>query len=135
MPATTAAGQDAAEPVTECQQTYPGRADQVRRVRRDVAGHLDGCPAREDAVIAASELAANAIVHSRSRGHQFTIRVQRRPGHVRVECHDQGGPWRPRRPDDRPHGLAIVQALAGPEGWGVQVTGDGGRIIWAQLTW
>jgi len=119
---------------TEYQRIYPGHADQLRRVRHDVASHLDHCPAREDAVLAASEFAANAILHSRSRGQQFTIRIQRHTGHVRVECHDAGGPWRPRRPDDHPHGLGIVQALTGPEGWGVHVTGDSGRIVWAQLT-
>jgi hypothetical protein len=35
-----------------------------------------------------------------------------------------------------PHGLSVVEALTGgPAGWGVQVTGDGGRITWAQITW
>jgi hypothetical protein len=128
-------GQPAAEPATEYQRTYPGRADQIRHVRRDVAGHLGECPGRDDAVLAASEFAANAILHSRSRWEHFTIRVQLHRDHVRVECHDAGGPWRPRRPDDRPHGLNLVQALTGPAAWGVQVTGDGGRIVWARLTW
>ena len=60
-----------------------------------------------------------------------------------------GLPWlragrvrRPRRPlelpplpDDRPHGLDIIEALAGPGNWGTETTGDGGRIAWAQLAW
>ena len=61
------------------------------------------------------ELAANAILHSRSRGQAFTIRVELHRHHVRVECHDSGGPWRSRRQDDRPHGLHIVEALTGPD--------------------
>jgi hypothetical protein len=46
-----------------------------------------------------------------------------------------GGPWRKRKADDRPHGLDIVEALAGPDGWGTETVGDGGRIVWAALTW
>ena len=116
--------------------TFPGRAEQVRRVRREVARYLDECPVTDDAVLVASEFAANAILHSRSRGGHFTIRVQLSPRSVAVECQDAGGPWRPRQhDDDRPHGLDIVEALTGPDGWGVQTTGDGGRIAWARLTW
>jgi anti-sigma regulatory factor (Ser/Thr protein kinase) len=114
--------------------TFHGRAEEVSRVRRQVACHLGDCPAADDAVLAASELAANAVLHSRSRGAQFTIRVRLHPGHVTVECQDAGGPWRTRRHDDRPHGLDVVEALTGPDGWGVQVTGTG-RIIWARLSW
>ncbi len=116
--------------------TFCGRAEEVSRVRREVALHLADCPAADDAVLVASEVGTNSILHSRSRGGQFTIRVQLHPDHVRVECQDAGGPWRRRRHDgDRPHGLSVVAALTGPAGWGVQVTGDGGRIVWARLTW
>lgn len=53
-----------AEPVSATRHTctYPGRADQVRHVRRAVAQHLAGCPAADDAVLIASELASNAIL-------------------------------------------------------------------------
>jgi hypothetical protein len=53
---------------------------------------------------------------------------------ARIEAEDLGGPWRPRPPGDRPHGLDI-QALTSPDQWGTQATGTGGRIVWAQLTW
>jgi anti-sigma regulatory factor (Ser/Thr protein kinase) len=116
--------------------TFHGRAEEVRHVRRDVARYLGGCPGTDDAVLIASEFAANAVLHSRSRGEQFTIRVELHPDHVRVECQDAGGPWRGRHHDhDRPHGLNIVEALTGPSGWGTQTTGDGGRFVWARLTW
>jgi hypothetical protein len=51
-----------AEPATAARHTaiYPGRADQLRHVRRAVASHLAGCAATADAVLVASELAANA---------------------------------------------------------------------------
>lgn len=123
----------AAEAAIRYQRTFPGRADQVARVRREIAAHLGGCPASDDAVLIASELAANAVTHSASAGEFFTIRCQACPGYVRVECEDLGGPWHCSRPDDRPHGLDIIEALAGPGHWGTETTGDGGRIVWAQL--
>ncbi len=113
--------------------TYPGRADQVRHVRRAVARHLAGCPIADDAVLIASELAANAILHSRSRTEHFTVRAELHPDHVRVEAEDLGGPLRRRQPDGRPHGLDVVRALTGPDGWGVETTADGGRVLWARL--
>ncbi len=48
---------------------------------------------------------------------------------------DLGGPWRRRQHDDRPHGLDIVAALTGADGWGTEMTGDGGRVVWARLSW
>jgi len=121
---------------TRYQGTFHGQAEEVSRVRREVALHLADCPAIEDAVLVASEFGTNAILHSRSRGGQFTIRIHLHPSHVLIECQDAGGPWRRRRHgDDRPHGLTVVEALTGPAGWGVQVTGDGGRVVWATLTW
>jgi hypothetical protein len=56
-----------------------------------------------------------------------------RPGHVRIEAEDLGGPWRRRQPDGRPHGLDVVEALTGQDGWGVETTTDGGRVVWARL--
>jgi hypothetical protein len=54
---------------------------------------------------------------------------------MRVECLDAGGVWQSSLQDDRPHGLSIVEALTGPGAWGVETTGDGGRIVWAGLEW
>jgi hypothetical protein len=115
---------------------FPGRADQVSQVRRGIAAYLDNCPAADDIVLIADELAANAIMHTRSRGSTFTVRCQLSPSTARLEVEDLGGPWRQRRnPGDRLHGLDIIQALTGPDGWGTKVTGTGGRTVWARLTW
>jgi anti-sigma regulatory factor (Ser/Thr protein kinase) len=124
-----------AEPVTAPCYTgiYPGRADQLRHVRRAVARHLAGCPGADDAVLILSELAANAIVHSASRGQFFTVRAELYPDYVWVEAEDLGGLWRGRLSDGRPHGLDVVEALTGPDGWGVETTTDGGRVVWARL--
>jgi histidine kinase-like protein len=97
--------------------------------------YLHTCPAARDMVLIASELAANAIIHTRSRGSTFTVRCQLSPGTARIEVEDLGGPWRTRQPADRPHGLDIIAALAGPDGWGTEPTGTGGRVVWAELSW
>jgi anti-sigma regulatory factor (Ser/Thr protein kinase) len=115
--------------------TFQGRAEEVRQVRREIADYLGRCPAADDIILIADELAANAILHTQSRGSTFTVRCHASPGQVRIEVEDLGGPWRPRNPGDRPHGLDIIEALAGPDEWGTETTGTGGRTVWARLTW
>jgi serine/threonine-protein kinase RsbW len=119
--------------VTRYAGIYPGRPDQVRHVRHAVARYFAGCPAAADAVLIVSDLAANAIVHSASGGLFFTVRAELRPDYVWVEIEDLGGPWHCRPPDGRPHGLTMVEALTGPDGWGVETTTGGGRVVWARL--
>ena len=113
--------------------TYPGRTDQVRHVRRAVAAHLAGCRAADDAVLITSELATNAILHSRSRGDHFTVRAHLHVDYVLIEVEDLGGPWRLRPSGDRPHGLNVIESLTGPDGWGIKTTDDGGRVVWGRL--
>lgn len=119
-------------------RVFPGRAENVAVVRSYLAEILDGCPVAEDAILCGSELAANAATHSRSsqpRGH-FAVRVEVRPGeYVQVEVGDQGGPWAdPEHDDDRPHGLDIVQTIAGSGNWGISGTASG-RVAWLRLDW
>jgi anti-sigma regulatory factor (Ser/Thr protein kinase) len=125
----------AAEVATWYQRTFRGRADQVSQVRGEIAAHLGACPAAADAILIASELTANAVTHSASTGEFFTVRCQAYPDHVRIEVEDLGGPWHPRPADDRPHGLDIIEALVGPDNWGIAATSDGDRIVWARLSW
>jgi hypothetical protein len=115
--------------------TFGGRADEAARVRREIAGYLGGCPVTDDVVLIADELAANAILHSRSRGASFNVRCEVTPQAVRIEIEDMGGPWRHRTPGDRPHGLDIIQALTGPDGWGTRPASSGHRLTWARLSW
>jgi anti-sigma regulatory factor (Ser/Thr protein kinase) len=127
----------AAPPLACYEGTFPGYTDQARTVRRELARWLalEGCPAAviDNAKLAASELAANAVLHSASRGTSFTVRCEIGSGYVRIEAEDLGGPWRPRKPDGRPHGLDLIEALAGPGNWGNETAGDGHRIVWARL--
>ena len=122
-----------AEAATRYHRTFHGRADQVSQMRHQVASYLAGCPAAADAVLIASELATNAIVHSASSGEFFTVRCETHPSHVWIEVEDLGGEWHCKPPGDRPHGLDIINALAGPDNWGAETTSDGDRIVWARL--
>ena len=127
------------ETVAQAVSTYTGvfrgRPDQVSRVRREVARHLAGHAAADDAVLIVSELATNAVLHSQSGGQSFTVRAYLHDTWCRLEVEDGGGPWNAGpRDSTRPHGLDVIQAVTGPGNWGVD--GDGaGRVVWARLSW
>ena len=108
----------AAGAVTGYQGTFHGQAGEVARVRREIAAYLADCPARDDLVLIADELAANCVLHTRSRGELFHVRCELSGGSARIEAEDMGGPWRRRTDDGRPHGLDIIEALTGEGGWG-----------------
>ena len=122
-----------AGPAARYQRTYHGRADQLRQVRHDLARYLADCPAVDDAVMIAGELAANAMVCTPPASAAFfTVRCHDTSGRVWIEVEDLGGPSAARS-DSRPHGLDIIQALVGPGEWGTQDTSGGGRIVWTRL--
>lgn len=69
------------EPIT-FERDYPGTISQAQHVRADLAKLTADCPATDDVILLASELATNAILHSRS-GHPdrtFTVRATLYPG-------------------------------------------------------
>ncbi|MBB6173183.1 anti-sigma regulatory factor (Ser/Thr protein kinase) [Nocardiopsis mwathae] len=122
---------------------FPGEEGQVREARAFVEAALGLCfPAGtellDSALIAAGELAANAVRHTRSGepGGRFGIEIYRRPGAVTIEVRDQG----PRRngPESEPHvrrqpldvehgrGLALVEALT--DEWSTRRLTDG-RVV------
>ncbi len=117
-------------------RAFPGEAGQVRQARRFLAGLLDGCPAGDDALLCVSELATNAVRHSRSggQGGRFTVIAAVRAGRLRVGVTDEGGPWRPERGGDGQsgRGLLIVGELASR--WGREDTGTG-RTVWFEIDW
>lgn len=96
----------------------------------------------EDILLCASELAANAVLHSRSGlpdGH-FTVEIAPRAGQsVHVAVRDSGGPWTEPAADgtskehaDGGRGLQLVAALSADMG----ITGDSsGRTAWFLSRW
>lgn len=94
---------------------FEATPEQVGVARRFLADCLDGAPETSDAITCLSEIASNAVLHSRSAGPggQFGVRVRRAPGWLRVEVTDEGGPWRREMPGDtHGRGLLVVQMLA-----------------------
>ena len=120
-------------------RSYPGQRRQIRLVRTMLTLLLDDCPLVADAVLIASELATNAVLHSNSAapGGRFAVRAEACLGqYVRIEVHDQGGPWNPHcHEDGRPHGLDLINALVGRGNWGIHGDAEHGRTAWAQLDW
>ena len=116
--------------------TYPGTPEHIATVRADLRPLLHDCPAADDVILCASEFAANAALHSNSRlpGGTFTVRILiSRGDFIRIEVHDNGGPWASAVTDSPGHhGLDIVRALA--DKWGT----DGDltrRTTWAIFNW
>jgi len=116
--------------------TYPGGTEHIRAVRADLRTVLDECPRADDVILCASELAANAAQHSRSRlpGGTFTVRAAVSPGrYARVEVQDNGGPWNQAVTGSaRYHGLDIIRAVA--DAWGIG-GGHATRTVWARFDW
>lgn len=94
----------------------------------------------DQAALLTSELATNAVLHTQQ---PYSVRVERRPGRVRVEVADatQELPGRPRPldvdlPDDDDDpwfsGLAIVDATAAA--WGTDPKPGNGKVVWFELT-
>ncbi len=117
-------------------RAYPGTLDQARTVRADLEKFGGQCPVTDALILLASELATNAILHSRSGrpGETFTVRATLYAGdYAWVEVIDQGGEWAPGDNDDEHgRGLAIVATVAGDGNWGIE--GDAAsRVAWFRL--
>jgi anti-sigma regulatory factor (Ser/Thr protein kinase) len=119
-------------------RVFRGDLSEVRHVRAFVAGLIEGCPAAADVVLLASEIAANAIVHTASgRDGTFSVVVKLEHGLVTVEVHDCGALTEPASaghgaPRESGTGLALVETLA--DAWGFHGDEDG-RVVWFAVEW
>jgi len=116
--------------------TYPGSTEQIRAVRAALRPLLRDCPVADEVILCASELAANAALHSRSRlpGGTFTVRASINLGRqAQIKVEDDGGPWTAGTRDSTGHhGLDIVHAIA--TDWGIDANHTT-RSIWARFDW
>ena len=133
------AGHLAAPRMAKQVRSFPGEARQVAAARQFVGRTLGGCPARDRLLTCVSELAANAVEHTRSgAGGTFTVAVGRpRSGVAFVAVTDAGGPGEPTLGDagelaEAGRGLALVAAFSSR--WGYRGTARG-RTVWAEATW
>jgi anti-sigma regulatory factor (Ser/Thr protein kinase) len=119
-------------------RSFPGKPDQVARVRGFVQLVLGPAPVADEAVLLASELATNAIVHTASgHGGTFAVTVKRYPSAVRVEVHDAGSHRMPvpRAQDhqaEEGRGLGLVSQIA--DRWG-HSGNQNGRSVFYELRW
>ncbi|MEU5858858.1 ATP-binding protein [Nocardiopsis dassonvillei] len=120
--------------------SFPGIAESVGAARTWITARItgQGLEQPEDLPLVLSELAANAISHTRSGtdGGQFAVRALVYTDRIRVEVRD-GGPFENTHPlhpaspgllDEHGRGLILVNALA--SSWGRLATGRG---VFAEL--
>jgi anti-sigma regulatory factor (Ser/Thr protein kinase) len=115
----------------ETARSFPRDRESVRQARYFVLDQLGwrvDQEAASDAAIVTTELAANAVLHARSR---FTVAVSRSAGSVRISVSDEM-PLEQNRPltSSKGHGLDLVAQLAAR--WAIEQL-PGGKVIWAEL--
>jgi DNA-binding NarL/FixJ family response regulator len=86
----------------------------------------------DDALIVASELVTNAIIHGHST---CDLRLSITGNAVRIQARDGGGgtpdPMAPTADGTHGRGLHIIAALT--SAWGIEDIASGGKIVWAEL--
>jgi anti-sigma regulatory factor (Ser/Thr protein kinase) len=112
----------------ECDPQMAVVARQFLRQRLEAweaTSHIDA------AVLVASELVTNAVLHARTA---MTLRVEMRGDLIRIEVFD-GNPRLPMPASCPPdatsgRGLALISALS--SAWGIEHR-DGGKVVWAEI--
>lgn len=132
----------------EAHVTLPSDPVSVSAARRHVArvlgewGMYDDTDDAGTILLIVSELATNAVLHTRGQSPAFTVRlVLDRDEEVRLEVTDSHPRWPRRLPaavqQDNGRGLAIIRALAKESAgrFGVAPTAEGGKTVWVALPW
>jgi anti-sigma regulatory factor (Ser/Thr protein kinase) len=117
-------------------RVFLGTPRELRSAREFVAEVVGGCPVADEVILLASEVAANAVLHTASgKDGTFTVVVHPFNEMVRVEVHDGGSETQPdiRSADDQAvsgRGLGLVELLAAR--WGHLGDRDG-RVVWFEV--
>lgn len=118
-------------------RTFPGTPASVGETRRFVGSLFAGTPHLDDALLLISEVAANAVRHTRSgAGGTYAVTVQCRGPRLRVEVQDQGGvgtvpaPRRPSLHEEGGRGMALLDNYA--HAWGREVAASG-TVVWFEF--
>jgi serine/threonine-protein kinase RsbW len=123
-----------ARPKRRC---FPGRADQIARARDFTRRVLGPCPLLDEAVLLVSELATNALEHTKTGdGGQFEVTIYRCGTSLLIGVSDNGSDKTPKPgpfdlESETGRGLEVVELIA--ERWGY--CGDQhGCTVWFELT-
>lgn len=115
---------------------FPAMLEEVRRVRQFAAGVVASHPCADEVLLAASELAANAVEHSTADRHgRIRVRVVHVADAVHIEVEDPGGAGVPQlgrggQEATRGRGLLLVDNLS--RDWGI--THDRNRTrVWCEI--
>lgn len=116
---------------------FQGNASQVAEVRSFIRFEISDHPACNSTVIVASELATNAICHTKSGSGIFMVDIRVIDAHrVAMFVTDQGSPEVPRAiaadsDAEFGRGLMLVEALS--EEWGSAELPCCGRVVYAVI--
>jgi hypothetical protein len=121
---------------------FRGEPSQVSKARSWLAALLPPCEPLDDLLVFTSELASNAVTHTRSGlpGGWFTVEVTWSPNAARVVVGDQGSDETPISKPGPPadddletgRGLLLIDAMSAA--WGT--AGDASaRWLWADVDW
>jgi anti-sigma regulatory factor (Ser/Thr protein kinase) len=119
-------------------RVFPGRTEQIAQARDFTRRVLAPCPVLDEAILLASELAANAVAHTvTGSGGHFDVTIYRAETLVAIAVRDEGSDNAPAaRPLDEMaeagRGLGLVELIA--DRWG-HCGNKHGRTIWLQLRW
>ncbi|WBB60890.1 ATP-binding protein [Streptomyces sp. WMMC500] len=131
----------------EASVTLPSEAASVTQARKYVTDILGkwGLPDRADAAdtvcLVVSELATNAVQHTRGQSPTFTVRMTLGREQLRVGVSDSHPRWPRRLPaavqQDNGRGMVIIRCLVAESGGRLSVTpaADGGKTVWIDLPW
>lgn len=111
----------------EQRQAFPPEGPAVRHVRHLVT-QITGVSSDHPAVLVASELAANAVKHARTR---FEVAITAEES-IRIEVIDQA-PVPPAVTDPSMHGFGLRIVAQFSDCWGAEQIEGNGKVVWAEV--